>query len=334
MADCAAQWVPPPVLQLDQAELRTAMTNAAAAGERWLLHPTATALTADPAQTVAHARLAAWVTAHAPEGGRSQGSMTLTDDTWLWGHEGSVLVEAGTYEMADIAARLGDPQPFAIPDPWGDSFSMREELGDLAAAAWWDMLPLDETQEAELARDLRSLLVAQHALAVTLPEAAAWVAEVTSVVVPLVSPPSSTFRSGTVSGLPGLVLVEITEKPLLTLEALVHESAHLHFHLEEANGPLIQPGHSQLYHSPLRVDPRPLRGVFLALHALVYMCGLYLDWQRATDDPRCLEALDELAASRDDAMKTVRAAADALTDRGQRFLAECLDLVDAEAPHA
>ena len=278
---------------------------------------------------IAHARLAAWAAINLADPA-GLGSMTLDEDCWLWGHEGSFLLTAGTHRLDSLAELAGDRQDFAVPDPWGDSFSLRDELGDLTAAAWWTVEPLDKTAEADLTRDLRSLLAAQHALGELVPAAAEWVAGATSVVVPLASPPSSMFRSGTVAGLPGLVLVEVTDKPLLTLEALVHETAHLYFHLADAGAPLLVEGHTRLYHSPLRVDRRPLRGIFLALHALVHMCGFYEDWRRVTDDPRCTEALDDLRRSRDEAADTLTDAGDGLTDAGDAFLSRCLDLVDRQ----
>lgn len=326
----AEAWVPPRALGLDDASVRGALLHAAEHGERWLVHPVLAGLV-DPrfsGRDLDSLRLVAWVAANTRT--PLQGSVTVAEPTWVWGHEGTAVLEAGRHELSALPEVAGSPQPLAVPDPWGDSFSHRADLGDLADHAWWNKSD-DEVTEG-LSADLRAVLAAMHALAETLPAASAWVHSVTQVVVPLASPPSPAFRSGTMAELPGVVLVEVTSQYLLTLEALVHESAHLHFHLEEMAAPFFPSEDSRLYSSPLRVDPRPLRGIFLAYHALAHMVAFYEDWFDATGDQRCLEALPELRAGRDDARHTLEeAAGTGLTDAGRRFLATCLALDTAGA---
>lgn len=323
----ALAWNPPAELRLDVEAVRGTLMEAARRRDPWLLHPCATAITDRlPQPVTAHARLAVWVGANTVDG--DLGGLALGTQTWVWGHEGSFTLEPGIHRMSDIALRAGSPGHLPVPDPWGDSFAYRDEFGDLTNDAWWNRAPLSEEGEARLANDIHALLRVEHALATILPETAAWVADVTRVVVPLASPPSATFRSGTLAQLPGVVLVEVTGQPLLTLEALVHESAHLYFHLEETLEPFFVPNHGQLYNSPLRPDPRPLRGIFLAYHALGYMCALYNDWLGATGDERCTQALVDLRVARDEARATLEQAFDGLTDAGQRFLQICEEQED------
>jgi hypothetical protein len=321
----ASTWTPLAGLNADIDALRAALIAAAQRREPWLLHPCATAITDRVVQSIAaDARLAVWAALNADDSENTDlGSIRLNAETWVWGHEGAFALDPGAYRLQDLAKNAHSAARLPVPDPWGDSFSYREDFGDLIDHAWWSRTPLTEEDQAQLADDIRALLRAEQALSVVLPDTISWVADVTRVIVPLANSPSNSFRSGTLAQLPGVVLIEVTSQPLLTMEALVHESAHLHFHMEEVNAPFFVEGHAQLYDSPLRPDPRPLRGIFLAYHALGYMCAMYNDWWRATGDKRCVEALGDLVKSRDDACATLRNATNALTDAGQSFLEMC-----------
>ena len=202
--------------------------------------------------------------------------------------------------------------------------------GDIGDAAWWSRLPLSASDESELAGDIRSLLITQRLLHSLIPAASAWIGAVTRVVVPLVRSQGAEFRSGSIAGIPGLVFVEMTRKQLLVLEALVHESAHLHFHIAEFDNDFITAAHDVRYASPLRPDPRPLRGIFLALHALIYMCAFYKDWQLCTGDACATEARQDLLRHRDAASETLRGAHAHLSPAGDAFLTTCLDLAAAD----
>ncbi|MFJ1608467.1 aKG-HExxH-type peptide beta-hydroxylase [Streptomyces sp. NPDC088253] len=336
-----SSWSPPALLGLDVEAVRETLMSAALRRESWLLHPCATVIIDEGERPAsAHARLAVWAAANVPSStAEEMGGLTLDAPTWVWGHQGSFILAPGTQRLRETAEHAGSspsvPVSLPVPDPWGDSFVHREEFGDLAEHAWWNRTALPPEGEARLAADIHALLRAEHALAAVLPDAAAWVTDVTRVVVPLAgSPtPSGSFRSGTLAGLPGVALIEVTTQPLLVMEALVHESAHLHFHLEETEAPFFEESDTRLYDSPLRPDPRPLRGIFLAYHALGYMCAMYEDWLSATGDGRCAEALEGLRGSRDDARATLeRAAADGLTEDGRRFLRLCEEYVDRELP--
>ena len=74
---------------------------------------------------------------------------------------------------------------------------------------------------------------------------------------------------------PGIVFIDMHLGVVPSIELMVHESAHLYFNIAESAAPLLAPNHSALYWSPLRKDPRPLRGIFLAFHALAFMGAAY-----------------------------------------------------------
>jgi HEXXH motif-containing protein len=77
--------------------------------------------------------------------------------------------------------------------------------------------------------------------------------------------------------MPGLVQIAGLNGPVAALEGLVHESAHHHFRMIEAGGLISQPHEGDAYRSPLRADPRPLRNVFLAMHAVRHVVAFYDD---------------------------------------------------------
>lgn len=327
----APAWVPPPELGLDAAALRVALASAARDRAAWLVHPCVGVLFAHGCAPEAHARLAGWIAVNTPLAQRDDlGALSLQRETCLWLGDGPCVLEAGTHPLASLAATPPDVSGPALPDPWGDSLPAISLAGDIGDASWWARQDLSEAALAELTSDVRSLLLLQALLADTLPQAAAWVRTVTRVIVPLVRSDADEFRSGSVAGVPGLVFVEMTQRQLLILEALVHESAHLHFHLAESGRGFIPPGHAQLYASPLRRDPRPLRGIFLAYHALLYMCAFYRDWEARTGDARAREARAQLTGQRDAAAQVLQDARAHLSPAGNAFLAHCLALAEAD----
>lgn len=321
----ARAWTPPPALGLAAGPLAACIAQAAARHEPWLAHPCMGVLLANAAPLPAHARLAVWVAANAPASvAATLGELSLPHATCVWTKDGPCELAAGRYVLASFATASGLPDVLAIPDPWGDSLPDPALVGDLAEAAWWERPPLSQAAESELAADIHTLLVLQRLFAGTLPAAAQWMREVARVVVPLARGEGQEFRSGSIAGVPGLVFVEITRRQLLVLEALVHESAHLHFHLAEFDNDFIEAGHDGRYASPLRRDPRPLRGIFLAYHALLYMCAFYKDWQAGTGDERAGEARGPLRRQRDAAAEVLCGARAHLSAPGQDFLAHCL----------
>ena len=328
----ALSWSPPPTLGLEAEALRAALYAAATRNEQWLVHPCiSTLLQGGGSSQEGHARLAAWIALNTDKTQRhSLGGICLSHDTWLWAQDGPYLVEAGTHKFESLPATDAWFDDLALPDPWGDSLPDTAMAGDIGDATWWVRLPLSASDEPELASDIRNLLVTQRLLSSLLPTTSNWVRAVTRVVVPLVRSRGDEFRSGSIAGIPGLVFVEMTHKQLLVLEALVHESAHLHFHIAEFDNGFIVAGHDARYASPLRPDPRPLRGIFLAYHALVYMCAFYKDWQRSTDDVRAVEALYQLLQHRAAAGELLCAARANLTSAGNAFLSSCLKFAEAD----
>ena len=73
----------------------------------------------------------------------------------------------------------------------------------------------------------------------------------------------------------GVVYLTLHPHEMTLVEALVHEFQHNKLNLALGFDPLMENGESPLYASPVRPDPRPLRGVLLAVHAFQPIAILY-----------------------------------------------------------
>jgi HEXXH motif-containing protein len=134
-------------------------------------------------------------------------------------------------------------------------------------------------------------------------------------------------RSETTPMIPGTIFASLASE-LQILEALVHEAAHHHFLFVEAFGPVVEPTDSNTYSSPLRTEMRPLRGVFAALHAIVYMLAFYVGILQTP--LRLVQGLDfrisELRQQMADAASTVGSNRRSLTTAGRDLLAKTMSV--------
>jgi HEXXH motif-containing protein len=187
---------------------------------------------------------------------------------------------------------------------------------------WKDADDYGADQQGQLRAELRRLFRAQAALQGCLAECFEWVSAVTQVVVPLRQTSGERSDSSSSPQLPGAVFLTL-QSELQVIEALVHESAHQHLFLVEAEGPLVDPALTATYRSPLRPDPRPLRGVLLAYHALSYIAACYTDALEADmADCAALEnAREKVRRGMDDAEETVSSNRRHLSELGETFVA-------------
>jgi HEXXH motif-containing protein len=274
LAERAERWRPDPALGIDASLIVQAVEEAAAAAESWLVHPCVNALTwpTDEFRTERDVRFITWVAAHTR---KPVGTITLDRPSWRWSVAGHPLpVRAGQHDVAQLVApevlatdrRL--PAYTVAVDPYCQS------LGFLLPRSWSE--PLSPADASLVTMTVREI---DHALALfarMMPACAGWVASVTRVIVPL-RPYRAVQSSGSQPELPGLIQLAGLHGPVAALEGLVHESAHHHFTMLEAAEPLVEPRHQDLYRSPLRDEPRPLRNVLLAVHALRHIVIFYED---------------------------------------------------------
>lgn len=299
------------------------LMHAAATEAPWLYHPVACAVSSQP--TVGRdLRLACWAAANME---CDLGEVELGAPDWIWGPDGGAALEPGRYSLRELAQHISQPAEEAGErlvelDPWCDSVGLPLDEGIVATPEWgWaHRQPLTETDEQQLRRGLVTFLEAGAMLRQRLPKCADWVQGATRVVVPLYGTGEQRFRSGSSASLPGLVFSDLDGPHEQILETLVHESAHHWLIIAEAEGPLADPSHHATYSSPLRSDPRPLRGIFLAYHALAFMAAFYHDWFRTLDTTERQRRLyTQIRDLRDDSFDTLGRAYSALTDLGRQM---------------
>jgi HEXXH motif-containing protein len=123
-------------------------------------------------------------------------------------------------------------------------------------------------------------------------------------------------------------VLDIDIDPVFVLEALVHESAHHHLCLAEMESLLVDPKHDGTYPSPLRPEPRPLRGILLAYHALAYICALYVEARACGFIPRDAyrSEADDLQSKLDAAESTLCSSRQFLTESGDQFFSETMNV--------
>jgi hypothetical protein len=323
-------WNPSPELKLDAGRLRQQLDLAAACGEPWLFHPCMSPITMPETQRLqSDFQLVVWASHHS-EVPLGQVQVPIQLGCWRPG-DGTAMVSPGSYELAGLVENVREPSTLSEIDPgieldiWAGTLGGAFPLGIGYPASWcWATSPhLDDVAEQQLKRSTILFLKAALYLRQVLPECAAWAASVTKVVVPLRREPDGALKSGTLATLPGIVFIELSGTVPQTLEALVHESAHLHFIVAEAQAPLVDPEHQGRYSSTLRKDPRPLRGIFLAYHALAHMCALYARLQR--DAPELKNELTCLTQMRDASARTLLENRHHLTRDGELFLERTME---------
>jgi len=272
IAEGYREWVPAPALGIDVDEIRTALAVAAQRRAPWLLHPMvcAIALKHNPGNPIARDfQLVVWLAAHNALSGRW---IEAPEPLWIWSPGGSLRIEAGRHDLPQLGqAVMQSPSPGPVTlDVWCHT------LGAPVHGSWAALpQPLLDQQQNDLERDLISFFRAWSLFGQLLPDCADWVGNATHVIIPLQSCDAEQFRSCSAPDLPGLVELDLFGGDMQILEALVHETSHHYLYRAEAASPLVDAGHNELYRSPLRPEPRPLRGILMAWHALAFIAVLY-----------------------------------------------------------
>lgn len=266
-----SKWSPEPSLRLTTESLREILQRSADSEEDWLLNPSTNAITlgGNENKSQRDVQLAFWTAVNSR---LDLGKVHIRKRTWVWTPGGGLQIEKGTHELLGLAERAWKQKydlPVAI-DPWAQS------IGVSYHQLWKDVQPLNQEEQANLNSDLNTMMRGLCATSDCLPECLSWVTSRTKIVIPIRRLSHDHSRSSSSADLHGAVFLTIHDY-VQAVEALVHESAHQHLFMAETHGALVNPNHSGLYSSPLRKDPRPLRGVLLACHALAYMGAFYRD---------------------------------------------------------
>ncbi len=117
--------------------------------------------------------------------------------------------------------------------------------------------------------------------------------------------------SCTYENAPGATYLSLHPDPVKMAEALVHEFQHDKLHAALRLDPLLANGDDDGFRSPVRPDPRPLRGVLLAVHAFVAVATLYAAMRDAghpaSAHPRFAARVAEVDDANREAMAVLRA---------------------------
>jgi hypothetical protein len=321
-------WQSDPLLELDDAPLYITLEQAAENHDGWLAHPCASILTSgkDAKTSVRDLQLAVWAAANTS---RPLGKFVLLEPAWVWTPGGGIEIAPGCHDLEEVGRMLTSsdwPASIAL-DAWCHS------IGFALDASWAEAGFNSAEEEAGFQRNVVDFLHAINWAESTLPVMGAWLRSVTKVAIPLrcEGKPGPMFRSGSMAEIPGMVALDLFGGEVQILEALVHESAHHHLYVAETDAPLIAVGCEQRFHSPLRPEPRPLRGIMLAYHALAYIC-LFYEQAAKSGLPTPKGALRQLQSQLEDAESTLLANRHLLTPAGTEFLERTLEVADYAGP--
>jgi len=321
IADRAACWTPA-VTGLDDRAVSAALQAAARARDEWLWHPCLGRLTgADGDVAASDLRMAIWVAANTRV---DAGAISLAAPLAVWTPSGAIELEPGRHELARVAGAEAGAEAAPFPGPAVDLWC--HSTGSVEPHSWAAAPAASPADAAALEGQLQTYARTIAHLHELLPACMAWVGAATRVVVPLRGG-VDVFRSCSHPSLPGMVALDLMSSPDIA-EAIVHESAHLHLFTAEAAHDLIEPDHEGRYPSPLQPEPRPLRGILLACHALAYICALYRDAARIPALARWGQQLEPNRELARDAEQTLAREERHLTAAGRAFFADTRRVLD------
>ena len=262
----AEEWVPHPHLRLDSRRVREFLLAAIGAGDDWLYHPCVVALLGGTGRLRKDIQLSLWAASHSSV---RLGSINIPESIECWAPVGSKVIPAGVHELAALAYE--SPRSGLSLDPYSRS------LAEAAEESWGALSSISSRHMRTIRSQIMSFLSAAATLESLHPACWRWMIQSVRMAIPLSHSTQERTRSWSSRTHPGAVHLDIYEGEMLILESLVHEAAHCHLYVHEANGPMIATGENGRYVSPLRPDPRPLRGILLAYHALAHICAFYSD---------------------------------------------------------
>ncbi|MDB4912586.1 MAG: hypothetical protein JWM95_230 [Gemmatimonadetes bacterium] len=228
--------------------------------------------------------------------------------TSVWLPSGGVALAEGRHKASEIRRHLGPPQSSIAADVSAFSLVTGEVL----------VGPDDSHLRARRNADDVNVRLRQASAA--LPEVLDWARGVVSTIVPHQG--RSRRSSSSDPRVPGVVWIALDD-PDFVFEGLVHEAAHKYLDLADCAAPLTRESPAS-FKSPLRTEPRTLRSVLVAYHALAYIAALYREMQRVDllrPERVRLELADTLSRLRS-ARRTINDGRAFLTPAGDRFLEE------------
>ena len=271
LATRVESWAPDNRLHSDRSLLQSILCDAIRAHAKWLYHPCMAGLFAEnPEERLQRDfQMIAWLSANT----RLRTEIHVPKTLSLWTAEGPFTGSPGRYSSDRLFMESASlPLPVAV--------DAQAILAAERSEEYWTPARIRQ-ERSTFQCDLAVVLNAMLLMSELMPGCLAWVAHATKVLVPLRQGRRTSMRSYSRPDIPGLVFMDVFADKVASIELLVRESAHLHFFLAESAGPVVTPDCTRLYWSPLRRDARPLRGIFLAYHALAFMNAAYVDMTSA-----------------------------------------------------
>lgn len=318
LIDPLVEWMPALELGLDVRRVKLALADAIDQQCGWLHHPSVNPLTIHHRHDALQRdfQFVTWLAAHVDG---VLGEVELPFEMAMWTPGGDVLVPAGRHSLqslGQLVSTSAPPVPLAL-DVWcrTTGFVIQDSWASLGGDA-------SPEQIVELQHEVVEYCRAIALMERKLPHVLQWMLAGTQIVVPQMRQPDGVIHSGSQANLPGLVYTDLHGGRIQILETTVHETAHNHLYMAEAQHPLVDPEHQGRYHSPLRPEPRPLRGILLACHALAYICAAFVDARQCgyVSREHSEATLRDLTARMDEAERTLVDNRHHLTPWGRAFL--------------
>lgn len=185
-----------------------------------------------------------------------------------WRATPGLQAEHGAYHAVDAHLSLAsrDNNPLRNVEAHPDKTGNAVDLGARSAADWCSALEGALTTIGEHLPELRQ-------------EARLFLRQVVPVGFHAERHESATYREAI-----GTLYLSLHPDRMTMAEAIVHELSHTKLHALMELDPVLENPPDETHSSPVRPDPRPLRGVLMAVHAFVPVARLY-EQMREDDAP-------------------------------------------------
>jgi hypothetical protein len=309
LCGAALKWRPEG-LPADQADIvRSALLSACNSAAPWLYHPFICALTADGDSDCrpSDLQLVAWVALNCPD---LNVVLDVRRPETLLSWQGEDVKIEGRISSSGLASRIRGPD---CNNP--------ARAGEHGAPILTRSASMLKGASADRGR-FDAYTSGIDRIFSSIPIVGSWISETAKMAELLPLPADGSFASSSSPDMPGLIRLSMSGDLMQLLEAIVHETAHLYLFRFEAGASLVKHGCTMMLASPLRTDPRPLRGVLLAMHACAYISAAFAEAGIASlEDPRrCRAQKCETLELFDQARRALDPAREFLTDAGLGFV--------------
>jgi HEXXH motif-containing protein len=233
-------------------------------------------------------------------------SVEVSRDSIIWSRNGARRLVPNTYSAAHFR------EDHAVAEIGWDVAGM------CTTTLHQDMWPQCNAAAAiELPTRLATALASLDNLRDRFGHIADWAAQATRLIVPLRPRADGRVRSESLAHEIGSIYIDLSD-PVSFLESVVHESSHQHFYLFEQVSALVSSNTDAVFYSPLRKQMRPVRGVFLAYHALAGIAQLYRELLQTDMFPEAvlMPLMDSVRSDLESAASGMKSGREHLTNAG------------------